>query len=96
VLRRPDGSVVGVDHGLCFHVEPKLRTVLWGWVDEPLLPHEQQMLADLVAALPGTGLEQWLTPLEVRATQRRVERLLAQGRLPRPSRSWPSIPWPAF
>jgi uncharacterized repeat protein (TIGR03843 family) len=96
VLRRPDGGVVGVDHGLCFHVEPKLRTVLWGWVDDPLLPDEQQVLASLLTTLPAAGLEQWLSPLEVTATQRRVERLLARGRLPRPSRSWPSIPWPAF
>jgi uncharacterized repeat protein (TIGR03843 family) len=96
VLRQPDGTVVGVDHGLCFHVEPKLRTVLWGWVDEPLLPHEQQMLHGLAETLPDAGLEQWLSPLEAGATQRRVERVLARGRLPRPSRSWPSIPWPAF
>ena len=36
VLPGPDGVVHGVDHGVCFHVEHKLRTVLWGWAGEPL------------------------------------------------------------
>ncbi len=31
VLRRADGSVAGIDHGVTFHAEDKLRTVLWGW-----------------------------------------------------------------
>ena len=36
VLAGIDGHVYGVDHGLCLHVEHKLRTVLWGWVGQPL------------------------------------------------------------
>lgn len=36
VLALPDGRRLGVDHGVTFHVEPKLRTVLWGWLGEPL------------------------------------------------------------
>ena len=36
VLEMPDGHRYGVDHGVCFHPDPKLRTVLWGWAGEPL------------------------------------------------------------
>ena len=36
VLPMADGHRFGVDHGLTFHVEHKLRTVLWGWAGEPL------------------------------------------------------------
>ena len=36
VLHRPADTVYGVDHGVCFHVEDKLRTVLWGWAGRPL------------------------------------------------------------
>ena len=40
VLPLPSGQVRGVDHGVSFHVEPKLRTVLWGWAGEPLADEE--------------------------------------------------------
>ena len=36
VLHPAGGHLYGVDHGVCFHVEDKLRTVLWGWAGEPL------------------------------------------------------------
>ena len=44
----PDGHRYGVDHGVCFHIEDKLRTVLWGWAEEPLLPDHQASLEKLV------------------------------------------------
>jgi uncharacterized repeat protein (TIGR03843 family) len=96
VLRCPDGSVVGVDHGLCFHPEPKLRTVLWGWRGEPLSGPEHARLADLVDRWDGLDLRRWLGRAEVAATLDRLERLLGSGRLPLPGRGWPSLPWPAF
>ena len=36
ILRGVDGTVYGVDHGLCLHVQDKLRTVLWGWAGKPV------------------------------------------------------------
>jgi uncharacterized repeat protein (TIGR03843 family) len=96
VLRRGDGSIVGVDHGLCFHAEPKLRTVLWGWRGEPLTAREREVLAGLAAAWPSLGLDDWLTPREVEAGLARVRGLLADGTLPLPGQGWPSLPWPAF
>lgn len=97
VLAMGDGHRFGVDHGVCFHVEDKLRTVLWGWAGQPLRPAEREAVAGLAAddALHDS-LREHLTPSEVRALVRRCERLLDEGRLPQPVGGWPSIPWPAF
>lgn len=99
VLVAPDGALRGVDHGVCFHVEDKLRTVLWGWAGRPLVEAETQVLqrlqADLVGAL-GERLLEVLDAEEVAATRARTARLLRAGRMPRPGGRWPSIPWPAF
>ena len=99
VLPMPGGHRHGVDHGVCFHVEDKLRTVLWGWAGDQLLPHErdgvQQVLTGLDAGLRDR-LEDLLTVREVDAVARRCERLLRIGRFPVPRGGWPSIPWPPF
>ena len=91
--------VYGVDHGVCFSPVPKLRTVLWGWRGDPLAPDElegiERIRADLDGAL-GETLSGLLSRLEVRATARRVDALLASGQFPFPSPDWPAIPWPPF
>ena len=99
VLPLDDGRVLGVDHGVSFHVETKLRTVLWGWAGDPLSGEETTVLTRLGEQLDGdlgVGLATMLTRAEVRATRRRVDRLLADGRFPLPAEGWPSIPWPPF
>ncbi|MDT9592303.1 SCO1664 family protein [Nocardioides zeae] len=99
VLEMPDGHRYGVDHGLSFHVEPKLRTVLWGWAGEPLLPDEHEVLEALARDLDGglgETLEDLLAMDEVEATRRRCRALLAAGRLPLPRGDGPVIPWPPF
>lgn len=99
VLAMPDGHRYGVDHGVCFHVDDKLRTVLWGWHGYPLAEEEKAGLEQLRAALTGPlreELEVLLTAAEIRATERRLERLLRAGAFPQPGPGWPSIPWPAF
>jgi uncharacterized repeat protein (TIGR03843 family) len=97
VLPMPDGHRYGVDHGVCFHVEDKLRTVLWGWAGQPLLPEERDAVAALIddEALRA-ALAEHLVPAEVRAMVRRCRRLLGEARLPEPEGGWPSIPWPPF
>src|SRR4051812_23545448 len=42
-----DGRVYGVDHGICLHTDPKLRTVLWGWIGEPVPPDTVEKLRKL-------------------------------------------------
>lgn len=99
LLPMADGSILGVDHGVCFHVEPKLRTVLWAWRGKQLRAAERAVVehleADLSGAL-GTALAPHLTPAEVEATRRRAQRLLRTGRFPQPSPDWPAIPWPPY
>ncbi|WP_432547268.1 SCO1664 family protein [Kineococcus sp. SYSU DK004] len=93
------GAVHGVDHGLTFHVEPKLRTVLWGWAGDRLRPDEREVLARLAAELDGGRLGELLSDLltveEAVATLERVAALLDADRLPRP-RGSRTIPWPPF
>jgi uncharacterized repeat protein (TIGR03843 family) len=100
VLPMADGHRHGVDHGLTFHVEHKLRTVLWGFVGEPLTPEESAGLERLQGLLGG-DLGRMLADLvaedEVATTARRVARLLARGAFPAPASSaYPVIPWPPF
>jgi hypothetical protein len=93
------GHVFGVDHGLTFHEEPKLRTVLWGWRGKPLAREELDTLEALRAALAaetGDALRELLTRDEVRATVRRTERLLRTKRFPQPDPERPAIPWPPY
>jgi len=91
--------VFGVDHGVTFSPVPKLRTVLWGWRGKPLAPDEiagLERVRDALGGDLGGTLSGLLSRLEVRATQRRIEALLAAGRFPYPSPDWPAIPWPPF
>ena len=53
VLAGTDGHLYGVDHGLTLHVEDKLRTVLWGWVGQPLPADVVEPLEKLRAELDG-------------------------------------------
>jgi uncharacterized repeat protein (TIGR03843 family) len=99
VLPMTGGHRYGVDHGIAFHTDPKLRTVLWGWAGESLGPDDVAALECVAAALDaglGEALGQQLTPYEVEATRRRVARLLRKGRMPAPHDDWPAIPWPPF
>ena len=100
VLPMADGHRHGVDHGLTFHVEHKLRTVLWGFVGEPLDVEEMaglRRLADAFAGDLGRTLADLLTEDEVATAARRVSRLLARGAFPAPAASaYPVIPWPPF
>jgi uncharacterized repeat protein (TIGR03843 family) len=101
VLPRSDGHRYGVDHGVCFHDENKLRTVLWGWARERLAPSDRAAVGALAGRLAEdeelrTALCALLTDAEVAALGARCRSLLNRGRMPVPSGSWPSIPWPAF
>ena len=65
----------------------------------PLGEEELETVARVRGALDGelgSRLRELLDPTEVRATVRRVDRLLEARRFPRPSPSWPAVPWPPF
>jgi len=95
-----DGETVfGCDHGVTFHVDDKLRTVLWQWANEPFTIEEIALLKKAQSSLSGE-LGQLLTPLlteqEIAQTMRRVADLLSSGTFPLPNPDWPAVPWPAF
>ncbi|MDQ3424131.1 MAG: SCO1664 family protein [Actinomycetota bacterium] len=99
LLPTASGRVHGVDHGVCFSVEDKLRTLLWQWRGRPLSGEALDVLGRVRAELEGPlaeALGAHLTAAEVRCTTRRVERLLSTGEYPLPSSDWPAIPWPPF
>jgi uncharacterized repeat protein (TIGR03843 family) len=92
-------EVYGCDHGVTFHVEDKLRTVLWQWADDELTDQELQSLRkakQLLACELGEQLKPFLKQDEIDAISMRVDRLLSEGRFPLPNPNWPAIPWPAF
>lgn len=97
LLPTPRGHIYGVDHGVSFHSEDKLRTVLWQWAGNRLTEEAVQTLGGLRAQFDtalGGRLSELLTTREVRRTVRRVDELLAARRHPQPSQDWPAVPWP--
>ena len=99
VLAMPGGHRYGVDHGLTFHVEHKLRTVLWGWIDDELSDDERAGATRIREGLGGelgTALDGLLSVREVDALAARCDRLLARGRFPAPHGHMPAVPWPLF
>jgi uncharacterized repeat protein (TIGR03843 family) len=97
LLPTTDGRLYGIDHGVTFNVENKLRTLLWGWAGEPLVVDAVEVLKGLREALGGalgTRLAELITDAELDATRARVDALLTAGKHPEPSGEWPAIPWP--
>ncbi|MFB6506129.1 MULTISPECIES: SCO1664 family protein [unclassified Streptomyces] len=99
LLPAPGGRLYGIDHGVTFNADDKLRTLLWGWAGEPLTAEAVEVVDRLGAELaPGTPLvtrlAELITEAEIEALRGRVAGLRASGRHPEPSGEWPSIPWP--
>jgi uncharacterized repeat protein (TIGR03843 family) len=97
VLHGRDGTLRGCDHGVCFHVEPKLRTVLWGFAGRAVDEADLAVLRSLREALDGPlreSLSALLTAEEVQATIERVDRLLHAATFPTPRPGRHVIPWP--
>jgi uncharacterized repeat protein (TIGR03843 family) len=88
-----EARIWAIDHGLCFHVEPKLRTVIWDFAGETI---DAELVADLerFADDGASELADLLTGDEVAATRRRAEAVARGGRFPNPSPSRRPYPWP--
>jgi uncharacterized repeat protein (TIGR03843 family) len=91
------GRVWAIDHGVCFHDEPKLRTVIWDFAAEPLPEPLVADLGRLCGRLRGgelaARLEELLSPVELRALRARAERLAERAVFPEPEGGRP-YPWP--
>ena len=100
VLVDPEDHIWLIDHGICFHHQYKLRTVIWDFVGEPL---PEELCADLNDFLPKLSdgsdfakkLEEYLLEHEIRALAARAELLLEEGVFPRPRNNDRAYPWPA-
>jgi uncharacterized repeat protein (TIGR03843 family) len=92
--------VYGIDHGLTFNLDDKLRTLLWGFSSEPLGEEVREVLAKLDRELGSGALGGRLTELlnaqEVAATRERIRDLLATDRIPGPEGRSRPVPWPPF
>jgi hypothetical protein len=99
LLPLDDQEVFGCDHGVTFHSDDKLRTVLWQWAAQPFTSEEiivlERALFELSGEL-GKLLVPLLTDIEIQETVRRVKDLLSSGTFPLPNPEWPAVPWPAF
>ncbi|UQX86637.1 SCO1664 family protein [Jatrophihabitans telluris] len=100
-VRDPDGAlhIYGVDHGVSYGVDDRLRTVLWQWAGSAIPPELLEGLhrvEDALRAELGQALGELLTRAEVRAARRRVSRLVSTGLFPLPPTDWPAIPYPPY
>lgn len=96
LLTDADDKTWGIDHGVTFNTDPKLRTVLWGWLGTEI---PENLLSELVVAannLEISELSELLTQDEVNATIERLTDLLETGIFPAPNPNWPAVPWPVF
>lgn len=100
VLVAEDGQLWAIDHGITFHVEPKLRTVIWDYAGEPLTEDVRAGLAGLaenLAAPEGSlraTLEELLDPGEIDALLARTRRLIRTGVFPGADPNRRAVPWP--
>lgn len=92
------GHLFACDHGVTFHAEDKLRTVLWQWAGDALTAEEFHALDQTLAFIDSQSslLSAHLTEEEIEATRTRINSLRSGGIMPLPSEDWPAIPWPAY
>lgn len=96
LLTDESGNTFGIDHGVTFNSEDKLRTVLWGWIAEPIPEHLIADLETFESKISGSELEELLDHSEIAALVERLNTLLTTKVLPSPSPHWPAVPWPVF
>ena len=97
LLPTPTGELFGCDHGVTFHSENKLRTVLWQWAGDPLTQSEIEILQRAKNSIDKEiDLSAYLTVSELNALSSRIDSLITTGTMPTPNPDWPAVPWPAF
>ena len=99
LIEKETRKLWAIDHGLCFHVEDKLRTVLWDFAGQSIPDNLLACLAALPSLLrKGSELQKvlrrLLEPLEIAALVTRAERLIESGTFPEPPRNRRAFPYP--
>ena len=95
ILVDSQGSVFGCDHGVTFHSDPKLRTVLWQWAGDEFTTEEISVLKKSIE-IAESILSDLITKEEIQALVQRSSEMIESGTFPYPSEEWPPIPWPPF
>jgi len=98
-LALKDGHRYGVDHGLTFHNEHKLRTVLWGCVGEELTEEDIQgfsLMSTTLTADLRSALAELLTAVEIDTLPEQCDRVRVAARHPAPIGRPSADPWPLF
>lgn len=96
ILPISDSEILGCDHGLTFHEEFKLRTVLWQYAGQELAKNEVSKLESLKLRIKGdigSSLGELITKDEIDSLLERIDMLISEG-FPYPSEQWPAVPWP--
>ncbi|NBP42567.1 MAG: SCO1664 family protein [Actinobacteria bacterium] len=96
ILPISDSQILGCDHGLTFHEEFKLRTVLWQYAGQELDKDEVSKLESLKLRINddiGVSLGELITKDEINSLLERIDMLISEG-FPYPSEQWPAVPWP--
>ncbi len=98
LLPEESGHLFACDHGVTFHVDDKLRTVLWLWAGDALTQAEIGNLKRVAQVVRSHEelFTSHITKDEFAALLMRIERLVTEGVMPLPSDEWPAIPWPAY
>jgi len=95
ILPDSSGKLFACDHGVTFHQDDKLRTVIWQFAGEPFTDDELDTLAK-ARKLPAKNFSTLISAKEIKALRSRIDRLLDTSRFPLPSQEWPAVPWPPF
>ena len=93
------GHLYGCDHGVTFHVDDKLRTVLWQWAGTQFTNEEKALLNQARELFTGDKSEiiaGLIDEDEIDATVSRIDRALSEQSFPIPNPDWPAVPWPPF
>ena len=87
-----------IDHGVSWHFESKIRTVLWGWIDETFNDQDIALLNNAKKVIQTWKDEEfiYLSEEEIEQTIKRVDGLLKENAFPQPGDQWPAVPWPIF
>ena len=96
ILITADARIFGCDHGVSFHHENKLRTVIWQFTELELSSLEVEMLSNLLLKIDRNYLSKLLTDIEIEALIERIRELLSVGRFASPNPNWPAVPWPPY
>ena len=89
-----NGKLRGCDHGVCFHHEDKLRTVIWQFSDLSFSQQEIKLIDQVEALNLEEMLGNLLTKQEIAAIRMRIKNLKHLNKFPLPSDQWPAVPWP--